>query len=149
MKWMDWVTLGIACLGAVLGIVNTWQALRDRRTRLRVTPAWNFAEGFSGMSIEVCNLSSFPVTIVELGFTLGKPRGPLPHRMRIPEERIISGRQGPFRVGSRETASIIFYVDNLEQYEITKAYARTSDGQIAFGTSGALRQFIAQGNKPI
>lgn len=149
MDWTDWLTLGIACLGAALGVINTYQSVTERRTKLRVTPHWAFAHGFSGMSIEVCNLSAFPVVVKEIGFTLGKPRGKLPRRLRIPEERIHLGQQGPVRIGARETASITFGVGGWEDLDITKAYAMTSDGHIAFGTAGSLRQFIARGNKPL
>jgi hypothetical protein len=34
----DVIIISIAALGAVLGIINTWHALDQRRVRLRVVP---------------------------------------------------------------------------------------------------------------
>lgn len=149
MKWTDWVTLAIALLGAALGVLNFLQSRRDRATRIKVTPTWSIGVGFMGLGIDVQNNSSFPVMIREVGLTLGKPEGSVPRRMRIPDERIVSGRQGPFKVDARDTASIVFHCDGFEAYEITKAYAITGDGKLFLGTSGALEQFIANGRRPI
>ncbi|MBZ9977815.1 hypothetical protein [Mesorhizobium sp. BR-1-1-10] len=70
--WNNAVTLGVALLGAGLGIMNTWQAISADRVRLRVKPA--YAIGVPGgqvmFSIEVVNLSNFALTVAEVGFTL-------------------------------------------------------------------------------
>ena len=149
MTWVNWVTLVIAVLGAVLGIINTTHNLLDRRVRLRITPKWAIADETTGLAIDVCNLSKFPVVIHEIGFVLGRPRGKLPRRVPIPEQRIFSGRQGPLKIEPRDSASMAFFVNGMEGRDITRAYALTSTGEIAFGTSGALKQFIARGNKPL
>jgi hypothetical protein len=69
--WQDMVTLGLAGLGAVLGVMNTWQAMSRERLRLRVRPMQIVSGGGLSFGIEVVNLSSFPVTVEEVGFTLG------------------------------------------------------------------------------
>jgi len=76
----DVVTIVIAAVGAVLGIVNTVFALWHKRTRLRVRVVITLdtAEerdedaGGSGqsMGVEVTNLSEFPITVQSVGFVL-------------------------------------------------------------------------------
>ena len=96
MTTLEAVTLttaitGAACgvVGAVLGIINTWSLASRNRLRLRVRPyfavvqrmrngnyvgiARHFGEPFPDdvaphLCVEVVNLSSFPVTISEVGF---------------------------------------------------------------------------------
>src|SRR3546814_11210717 len=73
-SWQEALTLGIAALGAFLGVMNTWQAINRDRVRLRVRPlsVMAIATGDQGYGIEVVNLSSFPVTVEEVGFTLNR-----------------------------------------------------------------------------
>lgn len=83
----DYVNFGIAVFGAGLGIWNAWHAWQDKRVRLRVIPQASWmagrgmlslstadslsrhmtARGLPNMTIEVVNLSSFPVVISEIG----------------------------------------------------------------------------------
>src|ERR1700682_709418 len=67
----DVITIGAASVGAVLGVMNTWNAMNQRRVRLRVTPVFlTTTEGDPvGYAIEVVNLSAFPVTVAEVGFS--------------------------------------------------------------------------------
>jgi hypothetical protein len=69
LPWKDFITLGAALLGAGLGIMNTWNSLSQRRVRLRVTPSHAIVVpfGIDMFSIEVVNLSSFSVTVKEVG----------------------------------------------------------------------------------
>jgi hypothetical protein len=65
------VTLSVAVLGAVLGIINTWHGLDKSRLKLKVTPAHAIPVGgvdpMLTFCIEVTNLSTFPVTICDVG----------------------------------------------------------------------------------
>lgn len=71
------ITLVIAVIGAVLGIINTWRNIIKDRFRV-VVRASNmfilnnevFGGGISkkGVSIDVINLSTFAITIIEIGF---------------------------------------------------------------------------------
>ncbi|WP_267381782.1 MULTISPECIES: hypothetical protein [unclassified Sphingomonas] len=142
------ITLAIAVLGAVLGILNTWNSINDRRVRLRVTPQWSIAPGFSGLAIEVVNLSSFAITVTEIGLTIGPSKGTAPSRFVVLGDRIVHGREPPTRLDRRETTSLVFTTIGLEEHDIRKAYARTADGSIAYGSSGALRQFLAENTPP-
>lgn len=63
------MTLAIALLGAVLGVINLWRAWDRDRVKLRVAAqAWVDSSGQNGLGIEVINLSYFPVTVTQVGF---------------------------------------------------------------------------------
>ena len=66
------ITFGLALLGAVLGIMNTWRNFDKDRVKLRVTPktAIPFGDADSDIDycIEVVNLSGFTVTVNDAGF---------------------------------------------------------------------------------
>ncbi|MGH6627626.1 MAG: hypothetical protein ACRECD_13995 [Burkholderiaceae bacterium] len=65
------VTLAIAVLGAVLGLMNTWRNWSADRLRLRVNVSMAvLADGSQALCVEALNLSSFPVTVTHFGFTL-------------------------------------------------------------------------------
>lgn len=60
----EWLTVGAAALGAVLGVLNTWRNIRQDRVKLRVTfRRWKPNETSIGGVVTVTNLSSFPVAI--------------------------------------------------------------------------------------
>jgi len=67
---MDGLTLGIAVLGAVLGVMNTAFALWRDWVRIRVTVSWVGAGMSSNppIAVNVVNRSYLAVTIVEVGF---------------------------------------------------------------------------------
>ena len=95
LPWKDIFTIGAATLGAVLGVMNTWNSISARRLRVKVTP--NFVLDLAGRplgaSIEVTNLSTFPVSVAEVGFEADGGRHipimqsstPLPHRLEARE----------------------------------------------------------------
>ena len=144
MKWTDWLTLAIAVLGAALGIWNALQSARDRSVRFKVRATQ--AVGLGGpaptcLSIEVTNLSSFPITIDEVGLTVGKPRGSLPRRAMMAPHNIVRGHL-PMRIEPRHSASVVSWASELPNEGYNHAYARTSGGEIGFGTSPALLQWI-------
>ena len=144
MKWTDWITLGIALLGAGLGVWNAWQAGRDRSVRFKVQPTQAIGIGASVptcLSIEVINMSSFPITVTEVGLTIGKPRGSLPRRAMMSPHSIVSGSL-PMRLEPRHSGSVVGWLRELPNDGWDHAYARTSGGEIGFGSSPALRQWI-------
>src|SRR5512146_501897 len=67
----DTVTFLVAALGAVLGVLNTWKAIDRDRPKLRVVPKHAIPLGGADprlrMSIEIINLSTFPMTVDEVG----------------------------------------------------------------------------------
>lgn len=145
--WTDAITLGLATIGANLGVVNTWTTLRGKKVRLLVTPKWGLAPGWTGLSIDVVNLSSFPVTITEIRFTLDRSRSSLPKRVPIPSDAIVQGERVPTTLQPHHSMDVVFEVDWLGSLDIVMAYALTSGGAITRGTSGALKQFRSRGNR--
>ena len=139
----DWITFGIALLGAGLGILNYWNAISQRRVRLRVRPTYALAvpAGETMFSIEVVNLSNFAVTITEVGFTLDG-RTAKKTRAGIPKPIIMDGQPWPRRLQSREAVSAFLHPGEVYRAggRIGRAYAHTSCGEFAYGTSPALRQ---------
>ncbi|HEY4547739.1 MAG TPA: hypothetical protein VIG90_15140 [Pedomonas sp.] len=144
MLWKDALTLGLAVLGAVLGVMNTWNAISQRRLRLRVRPAVATAvgTGFRAFSIEVINLSSFAVTISEVGIVYGRARGKRPRRAALLNPSLTSGGKLPIRLEPREAFSAHFNPGDFagKGAHLGLAYAATSCGEIAYGDSPALKQ---------
>ncbi|MBW8851343.1 MAG: hypothetical protein JF600_11225 [Xanthomonadales bacterium] len=68
------ITLAVAAVGAVLGIINTWHTIDKNQVKLKVVPKHAIPYGAMDhrlrMCIEVTNLSSFPITIEEVGVFL-------------------------------------------------------------------------------
>ena len=131
--------MGVALLGAALGVMNTWHSMNQQRVRVRVTP--NFATDLDGqplgVTIEVINLSVFPVTIAEAGFACGGGRAPI----QLPQ--IVNGGTLPVRIQPREAISVWLDLANfgVPKDKIGDAYARTACGRVIYGNSPAGRQF--------
>ena len=84
--------------------------------------------------VEVTNLSSFAITVEEVGLTVGKPGGSLPRRAMIPPHSIINGTL-PMRIEPRHSGSVVGWAQELPNDGYDYAYARTSGGEIGYGTS--------------
>ena len=79
---ISYVSLGIAVFGAALSLFNTWRAFSNDRVKIRVKPCWAmFDNGSECLLVEVVNLSTFPVTVTHIGFTL---RGTQRHIQLMP-----------------------------------------------------------------
>ncbi len=136
VDWKDIFTIGLATLGAGLGIINTAMSLSTRWLRVRVRPSFitDIAGNPLGASIEVTNLSAFPVSIAEVGFEAGKGRHlPLIH----------PGQNLPRRLEARDSLSVTFAPrDFIPPSGVTvgSAYARTACGRYISGSSPAGKQ---------
>lgn len=143
LSWKDIFTIGTASVGAVLGILNYWNQLNQRRVRLIVRPAYAHPIGGGPpiFSIEVTNLSSFALTITEVGVTgwLGAERG---RRSVVVSPILIDGKSWPRRLEPRSAVSAFFDPRELalDPATFSKAYAKTECGVYAYGRSPALRQ---------
>jgi len=144
LPWKDIITIGLASVGAALGVMNTWNALSQRRVWLVVRPTYALdPEGLRPpmLSISVTNLSSFPMTINEVGFTgpKGATKG---KRAMIVQPHVIDGKSWPRRLESREAVSLYFGLEDVRRDPayLAKAYAGTECGVYAYGTSPALDQ---------
>jgi hypothetical protein len=143
LAWKDYITMAAAILGAGLRIMNTWNSLNQRRVRLRVTPmhAVSVPGGQHGFGIELINMSAFAVTVVDVGFSLGRRIGKA-GRFSVIEPILIDGQPWPRRLQARD--AVTAYLDPREfagrGKKIRKAYARTSCDTVVLGDSGALKQ---------
>lgn len=132
----DAIALGLGAVGTVLGIYNAWTARAQRQVRVRVTPS--FVSGpqiGKAFSIEVVNLSAFPVTVVHTGFTL---KGTKVRAVAIP--LTVDGKPWPRRLEAREAVSV--YCRPLESMaadpRIRAAYAQLASGEVITGRGPAL-----------
>ena len=96
--WMQLVTLAIAMVGAVLGVMNTWRTFANDRVRVRVKPTTIFVpqRGWC-LGIEVVNLSTFAITVSTVGVTM---RGTSRH-LQIFAPALSSGDTLPKRLEPR------------------------------------------------
>lgn len=137
MAWKDEITLSIAAFGAVvgftgmvLGLYNAWAARDLRRVHVRVmlirTPRRNMKE--HQPAFEVVNLSTFPVKVSEVGFTLGWR-----HRRQVFDP--ITIEQWPQRIEARDAVTVFFDVDLLfaQDQRLTGVYAKLASGEIIMG----------------
>jgi hypothetical protein len=143
------VTLSIAVLGAVLGLINTWHGLDKSRAKLRVRPAHAIPVGSSPKSltfcIEVTNLSSFPLTVCDVGVLY---RGTA-ERGAVIAPVLVDGGSWPRRLESRASVTVYFQRPESSPHQRIKcAYARTQCGLQKTGTSPALKQ-IAEGSSDL
>ena len=141
------ITLAVAVLGAVLGIINTWHGLSRSRVKLKVVPAHAIPIGdvdpSINFSIEVTNLSEFAVTIREVGLFY---EGTKIRRALVPI--ILDGGNWPRRLEPRTSVTGYGRAPHTTAGpKIRCAYARTDCGRTKTGNSPALKQ-IAAGKAP-
>lgn len=141
----DVITLAIALVGAVLGVFSTWRVWLNDRVRVRVKVSYGLA-GIPGpndhprtLAIDVVNLSAFPVTIVEVGFTLVD----MPNRLGLALPEFLGGNRLPVRLEARTSATVIqplvaFKHEHLVLLE--RAYVRTACGVTCKSGRDVLRQ---------
>lgn len=143
LAWKDIFTIATASVGAVLGVLNYWNQLSQRRVRLVVRPAYAHSTngGPTMFAIEVTNLSAFAVTVTEVGLTgwSGAKGGA---RSAIVMPIVIDNKPWPRRLEPRSAVS--GYFDPRESRpdpkKVAKAYAKTECGAYVYGHSPALRQ---------
>lgn len=144
---VQWITLAVALVGAVLGIVNTLQSVSKSRVRLRVLPKRAIPVGVADprltFCIEITNLSDFAVTIEEAGvFHEGTDL-----RSAIVQPVFADGGSSwPRRLESRSSLTVYSQMPtSTPGHPIKSAYARTQDGHTKTGTSPALKQIASAG----
>ena len=135
------VTLAIAAVGAVLGIINLWRAIDQNRVKLKVVPAHAIPYGGAPQNIRFCvqvtNLSQFAVTIDDAGvFFHGTNR-----RGSIVTPVFADNGPWPRRLEPRSSLSIYSELPRSSTgHKIKCAYARTQCGRTKTGTSPALKE---------
>jgi hypothetical protein len=145
MSGLQITTLVIAIIGAVLGVLNTWKAFDRDRVRIKVIPQTGvFPELDSGkriLTVQVANLSSFPITISDIGFQL---RGTQSDRYRVLPS-LDGGGSLPHRLEARSSVAAEFHTDSyndLYMRRVRRAYAITACGHTFTGTSPSLKQYV-------
>lgn len=148
MTWIGGVTLGIAILGAALGVINTWHSLDSSRVKLRVVPGHAIPVGIAprgvNVYVAVTNMSTFPVTVNEVGFFLhGTDK-----RAVFMQPIVKDGGPWLRRLESRSSVSVYGAApDPLPRHAIRCAYAMTDCGVTKEGKSPALRQVAREGGR--
>lgn len=139
------ITLCIAVLGAVLGMINTWHGLDKSRVKLKVRPAHAIPVGGANPSltfcVEVTNLSAFAVTVFDVGvFYRGTDQ-----RGSIVQPVLIDGGRWPRRLEPRSSVTVYSQRPQSKSGQPIKcAYARTECGVTKIGTSPALKQIARE-----
>ena len=112
------ITLIIALIGAGLGIFNALESYRDKRERFRVVPKWVRAQGWTGMSIEVTNTGSIPITIEDVGLLVGESKSNRPERVAILNDKIVNGLSWtPAKTPRFEVSPVIQSGDWTESFD--------------------------------
>lgn len=142
------ITLAIALVSLALGIYNAWFARRDKLERLRVIPKYSIGHQFEGISIDVVNTGTVPVTLTEVGLLLQKSRNPLPRRISFPMASSAIGSSLPFRLDRGECFSTILAFENIPDSEYVMGYALTATDRMVTGTSPALKQWLPRSTAP-
>jgi hypothetical protein len=135
------VTLGIALLGAVLGIINTWRSFDRDRIRVKVTPTWSiFQDGQWCLSIEIINLGYVPITISQVGYTLRTKKARYIFLPRLQNGGFLPQRMEP---RTSFTAIAPFGAENDEAMrDVRRAFAQTACNRTFTGNSPALRAHV-------
>ena len=129
-SWKELITFGLALLGAVLGVLNTWRTLNRDRVKLRVRFVHAYplnAPQLVGKmyGIEITNLSAFTVTIAEAGLNIlgSADRCPfIPHVT-------LDNKPLPRKLDSREQCSLYISQDALrDDVSFRDVYATTTCG---------------------
>lgn len=125
---LDYVTLGIAVLGAVLGVVNAWRTWSMDRVRLKVS----ISHGVDSMGgrillVNAVNLSAFDLTVTRVGFhLLGRRR-----HMQIPVPFLTSGDKLPVCLKPRTAVTAVVQFgagDHVGWHSVESVYVGTACG---------------------
>ena len=139
MTVLEGITLAIALVGAILGVITTWITVNNTRVKLMVRPKVVVPGGSADPRIRVCievsNLSAFAVTVDEVGFFMhGTER-----RLAFVRPVLADGGPWPRRLEPRSAVTV--YAQQPEaQSRIRSGYARTQCGVVRRGITPALKQ---------
>jgi len=153
MNLITGVTLGIALVGVVLGIINTIHSLNRDRIILRVIPVRVLTPGLSlreDLGVQIINLSYIPVVVSVVGFSLSKrsffpSKGKKDKRIPFINPVVLEGGAFPrvLNPGFLMTILVPEQILKSEKFKSVKfAYARTSCGLIFKGNNRVLMQAI-------
>lgn len=139
---LELITLGIAILGAVLGVLTTWRTFYVDRPRLRVTESSGFGIGGElGLLVTVVNLSSFPLTVTRVGFFMN---GTSRH-LQLPRPLLLEGGKLPERLEPRASLTVLVPIGDFDPQHLPVlrcAYVGTACGLEVSGSGRAVRQLM-------
>lgn len=146
---LDAITLAIALLGAVLGIINTWHAIDRKRLKIQVTPQQLTSYALSIKGIDFCitvvNRSDFPVTINEVGFLY---KGTKNRSALIP--MLFDDQTLPRRLEPRTDMTIYGKTTSIRRDQfIDYAFAKTACGYMKKGSSPYLKALAKELAAPV
>jgi len=146
MNFITILTLVIAVVGAVLGVINTAHSLNSDRIILKVIPEWLITPEGRHIGIEIINLSYITVGIDEVGFSLTRRvKGRSSLRLVLPNPIVTDGGKFPRKLEPRFSITLMSSDQiwkSKEFKEVKFAYVRTSCGLFFKGSSGALKQAV-------
>jgi hypothetical protein len=144
LSLIEAITLAIALIGAVLGVLNTWQSLEKDRVKIRVVPKQAIPLGAADprltFCIEITNLSSFAVTIEEAGVLY---KGSETRSAYVPPV-LLDGQSWPRRLEPR--SSVTVYGQNpagRPGHPLKCAYATTACGVTRTGVSQSFKHLAS------
>jgi hypothetical protein len=160
MKWTDWLTLGIAVLGAVLGVISTWTNLSRSRASVEAAGVWRFltpdSEGAlretysrrivamaekpeGALGVEVVNSGYVAVHVGEVGFCsapvrrFGRRRETIRYAVLYSRDEVF----GPFGQLPPGAAALIRATprahDLPDVRQMTHVYVKAQDGRTFYG----------------
>lgn len=140
MTLFNAITLSLALLGSVLGVINTWHSLDRTRVKLRIRPKHAIPYGAMDdrldFCIEITNLSAFAITVEEAGVFLKTSDNRLAYTNPI----LIDDGDWPRRLESRASVTIYGRAPPTSGPRLKCAYATTACGVTKKGTSPAFKQ---------
>lgn len=151
------ITFGFAIIGCALGLLNYWRSWDRDRVKIKVLPKLSRFLHQNGaivgaissterdydksrICIEVINLSSFAVTICDVGF-VAKGGG----KFSMFQPITYDGKDFPRKLAPRESVS--FYAsenpfEHVQPGTIACAYAETECDTLTTGKSKALKNYL-------
>lgn len=130
--WITYLTISLAGIGAILGIINTAYLLFKDRVRIRLSVRNAFfvnvsphQDGQTVFALEVTNLGFLPVTISQAGFEL--PDGSN-NVIPLLGHNTPTGVQLPHRLEPRTSLSIYASIpetDAIKEHGCKKAFVKT------------------------
>jgi hypothetical protein len=138
----DLITFGLATVGAVLGVLNTWRAITRDQPKIKVIPKRAIPVGGFDERVDFCieavNLGTFALTITELGVLHNGTSG----RSTIVQPILLDKGPWPRRLEPRSSVTGYFSSEliDVSKHSVRCAYAKTDCGLTFQGTTPALRQ---------
>src|SRR6266478_6614800 len=139
----DVITIALASIGAVLGVLNAWRTYDKDRPKIRVRPrhaipVGGAADSRARLAIEVTNLSWFPLTVSEVGVLFRGTR----NRGAVIDPILIDGGAFTRRLETRTSFTAYLHPEAFAtaQHPVRAAYATTDCGLTFTGNSPALQQ---------